>query len=98
MIDDMSDFQIRAFLEDFEDQPAEIRQVLLYAICQTMVQTGALEFKGAFNSSGFGITLLYRNMATDSIFEIVKPDITDEEEELMKQHIAELLQSSAQAV
>lgn len=97
MINDTSDLQVRAFLEEFEDQPPEIRQIFIYAICQTMVQTGALEFKGAFLAPGIGVTLLYRNVDSGNIFEIVKPAMTDEEEQAMRAHIAELLQESAQA-
>ena len=97
MTNNTSDLQVRAFLEEFQDQPEEIRQIFIYAICQTMVQTGALEFKGAFSTPGLGVTLLYRNIDSDSIFEIVKPAMTDEEEQAMRAHIAELLRDSAQA-
>ena len=92
-----ADAEARVFLEEFEGQPQEVRQVFLYALCQTMVQTGTLEFVGAFCSEGVGVTLLYKNPDTGEVMEIVKPDITQDEEQAMRAHIGELLQENAQA-
>lgn len=91
------DYEVRAFLEEFQSQPEEVRRLYIYAICQTMVQTGSLRFLGAFNNPGLGITHIYQNSDTDEVFEIVKPAMTAEEEQAMKAHITELLQESAQA-
>ena len=91
------DIEARAFLQEFQDQPEEIRRIFIYVICQTMVQAGMLEFVGAFNSQGLGVTLIYKNPDVGEVFEIVKPDMTQEEEQAVRTHIGELLQENAQA-
>lgn len=88
----------REFLQEFQDQPEDIRQIFLYAICQTMVQTGILELLGVFTDITIGVTLIYRNPDSGEVFEIVKPKMTDEEEQAMRTHIGELLQEHARAV
>lgn len=93
-----ADAEARVFLEEFEGQPEEVRQIFLYAVCQTMVQAGTLQFVGAFSSCGLGVTLVYRNPDTGEVFEIVKPAITEDEEQAMQAHIGELLQENARAV
>lgn len=85
------DTEARAFLEELQDQPERIRRVFIYAICQTMQQAGHLEFLGAFDNPGIGVTLIYRNPEADEVFEIVKPDITNEEESALNGDIADLL-------
>ena len=92
-----ADAEARVFLEEFEGQPQEVRQVFLYAICQTMVQAGTLHFVGASTSPGIGVTLLYRNPDTGEILEIIKPKMTEDEEQAMRLHIGELLQENARA-
>lgn len=89
--------EARAFLLEFQDQPEDIRRIFIYVICQTMVQAGMLEFLGAFNTSGIGVTLVYKNPDAGEIFEIIKPDMTQEEEQAVRIHIEELLQENAQA-
>lgn len=88
----------REFLREFEDQPEEIRQLFLYVVCQTMVHTGALRLVGAFSDPLVGVTLLYRNPDSGAVFEVVKPEMTQEEETAMRTHIGELLQEHARAV
>ena len=92
------DVEARVFLEEFEGQPEEVRRIFLYAVCQTMVQTGSLECVGAFTGSGASVTLLYKNPDTGEVFEIIKPAMTEDEEQAMQAHISELLQENAQAV
>ena len=94
---DESSVEARVFLEEFQDRPEEVRRILLYAICQTMVQAGTLLFEGAFRDPRIGVTLLYKNPDTGEIFEIIKPAMTDEEEQAMRMHIGELLQENARA-
>lgn len=89
--------EARVFIEEFEGQPEEIRRILLYAICQTMVQAGTLLFMGAFKDPRMGTTLLYKNPDTGEVFEIIKPAMTDDEEQAMRSHISELLQENARA-
>jgi hypothetical protein len=36
-----------AFLQEFQDQPEEVRRVFVYVMCQPMVVTGMLRFVGA---------------------------------------------------
>jgi hypothetical protein len=60
-------------------------------------QPGMLQLMGAFNDSGAGVTLIYKNPDTNEVFEIVKPDVTEDEEREMNQHIKELLQEHARA-
>ncbi|MGI6296287.1 MAG: hypothetical protein ACOX3G_09375 [Armatimonadota bacterium] len=91
------DVEARAFLEKFQDQPEEIRQVFVYVVCQTMVQTGLLRFMGAFDNPGLGITLIYKNPDTGEAFEIIKPEMTSDEEQALQTHITELLQGNARA-
>ena len=95
----MKDIEVeaRVFLEEFEGQPEEVRRIFLYAVCQTMVQAGTLQFVGAFAGSGLGVTHLYRNPDTGEVFEIIKPAMTEDEEQAMQAHIGELLQENAQA-
>ncbi len=85
------------FLREFQDQPEEIRRIFLYAICQTMVQAGLLEFLGAFATPGYGTTILYKNSDTQEIIEILRPEMSVEEEQAMRAHIGELLQESARS-
>jgi len=89
------DGEARAFLEELQDQPEQIRRVFIYAICQTMQQAGHLEFLGAFDNPGIGVTLIYRNPEANEVFEIVKPDITHDEENALNGDIAELLAENA---
>lgn len=89
------DASARAFLDDMQSQPETIREVMLYALCQTMVQAGLLQFVGAFNTPNVGTTLLYKNPDTGEIVEIVKPQMTEEEEQAMQAHIGELLEEEA---
>lgn len=91
------DMEARAFLEKFQDQPVEIRQIFVYVVCQTMVQTGLLRFMGAFDNPGLGITLIYKNPDTGEAFEITKPEMTSDEEQALQTHITELLQGNARA-
>ena len=93
----LDDAETRAFLQEFQEQPEDVRRVFLYVICQTMVQAGLLESLGVFRTPGLGTTLLYRNPQTHEIFEIVKPDVSDEEAQDLKLHIRELLQEQARA-
>jgi len=95
---DILDSEARAFLQEFQDQPEDVRKIFIYVICQTMVQTGMLEFLGAFTDPGLGVTLIYKNPETEEVFEIVKPEMTKDEEQAVRTHIGELLQESAQAV
>ena len=92
---DEFDVEARAFLKEFQDQPEDVRQVFIYAMCQTMQQAGQLQFLGAFNTPEIGTTLLYRNKDSSEVFEIIKPKMTQEEEHAMRAHIAELLQENA---
>lgn len=89
--------EARAFLEEFQGQPEDVRQIFVYVMCQTMVCTGMLNFVGAFKDPEIGITLIYKNPDTGEVLEIVKPEMTDEEEHALGNHIKELLQESAQA-
>ncbi|MEN6583798.1 MAG: hypothetical protein ABFD54_15235 [Armatimonadota bacterium] len=91
------DVEAREFLQEFQGQPEDVRRVVIYVICQTMVQTGTLQFMGAFKDIGLGTTLIYKNSETDDVFEILKPDVSEEEEQAIKAHIRELLQENAQA-
>ena len=91
------DTEAREFLEQFQDQPEEVRQIFVYVVCQTMVCTGILKFLGAFTSPGVGLTLIYKNPDTGEVIEIVKPKMTAEEEQAMHAHITELLQENARA-
>ena len=92
-----TDVEARVFLEEFQEQPEEVRRIFLYAICQTMVQAGTLQCAGVFTSPGIGVTLLYKNPDTGEIFEIIKPAMTEDEEHAMRAHIGELLQENARA-
>lgn len=89
--------EARAFLEEFQDQPEEVRRIFVYVVCQTMVCTGMLQFLGAFKDPGMGVTLIYKNPDTGEVFEVVKPEMTDEEEHALHTHITELLQENARA-
>lgn len=91
------DAEARAFLQEFQDQPEEVRRIFVYVMCQTMVVTGMLRFVGAFNDPVVGVTLLYKNPDTGEVFEIVKPDMTTEDEQAVRAHITELLQENARA-
>ncbi|MHB9037446.1 MAG: hypothetical protein ACYC64_12335 [Armatimonadota bacterium] len=91
------DIEARAFLQEFQGQPEDVKRIFIYVICQTMLQTGTLELMGAFNDSAAGVTLIYRNPDTCEVFEIVKPEVTEDEEREMNQHIRELLQEHARA-
>ena len=88
--------EARAFLEELQHQPEEIRQVFLYVLCQTMVQSGMLELAGAWKTSDWEVTLIYKNPDTGDFFDIAKPQITEEEELAMKEHIGQLLQDKTQ--
>jgi hypothetical protein len=92
---DTPEVEARAFLKEFQQQPEEIRRIFLYAICQTMDQAGLLQFMGVYDTPEIGTTLIYKNPDTGEVFEIVKPEITGEEESAMRAHIGELLQESA---
>lgn len=85
----------RALLDDMQSQPEAIREIMLYAICQTMVQAGLLLFVGAFSTPGVGTTLIYKNPDTGEIVEIVKPQMTEDEEREMRAHIGKLLEEEA---
>lgn len=89
------DNEARAFLEELQGEPEQIRRIFIYAICQTMQQAGHLEFMGAFDSPGVGTTLIYRNPGADEVFEIVKPDMTVEEETALNGDITDLLAENA---
>lgn len=89
--------EARAFLEEFQGQPEDVRQIFVYVMCQTMVCTGVLSFVGAFKDPAIGATLIYKNLETGEVLEIVKPSMTDEEEHALHNHITELLRESAQA-
>ena len=89
--------EARAFLEEFQDQPEEVRRIFVYVVCQTMVCTGLLRFLGAFKDPGIGVTLIYKNPDTGEVFEVVKPDMSNEEEQAMRTHIVELLRENARA-
>lgn len=89
--------EARAFLEEFQDQPEEVRQIFVYVMCQTMVCTGMLKFVGAFRDPLVGVTLIFKNPDTGEVLEIVKPEMTDDEEHALHNHIKELLQESARA-
>ena len=89
--------EARAFLEEFQGQPEDVRQIFVYVMCQTMVCTGVLNFVGAFKDPAIGTTLIYKNPDTGEVLEIAKPEMTDEEEHALRNHIVELLEESAQA-
>lgn len=92
------EFDVRTFLQEFQEEPKEIREIFLYVICQTMVRAGLLEFAGVFADEQAGDkTLLYKNPDSDEVFEINKPRISREEELAMQTRIEELLQENAQA-
>lgn len=91
------DAEARAFLQEFQDQPEEVRRIFVYVMCQTMVVTGMLRFVGAFKDPVIGMTLLYKNPDSGEVFEIVKPDMTNEDEQAVRAHITELLQENARA-
>lgn len=92
------DIEARAVLEEFQGQPEEVKRLFIYVICQTMLQTGMLQLLGAFDNKNIGTTLIFKNPDTGEVFEIVKPEVTDEEDQDMKAHIQELLQEHANAV
>lgn len=94
---DSIDTEARAFLKEFEDQPDEVRRLFVYTICQTMEQSGLLRLMGAFRSTDLGVSLIYRNPDTGDLFEILKPEMTSEEEEALREHIGELLQEQARS-
>lgn len=89
--------EARAFLEEFQGQPEEVRRIFIYAVCQTMVCTGMLTFVGVYKDPVIGTTLIYKNPDSGEVFEVVKPEMTTEEEQAMRTHIAELLQEHARA-
>ena len=91
------DAEARAFLQEFQDQPEEVRRIFVYVMCQTMVVTGMLRFVGAFKDPEVGVTLLYKNPDSGEVFEILKPDMTTEDELAVRAHITELLQDNARA-
>ncbi|MCL5103649.1 MAG: hypothetical protein M1133_05985 [Armatimonadetes bacterium] len=91
------DIEARAFLKEFQQQPEEIRRVFLYVICQTMVQTGLLELTGVSKTLGLGVTLVYRKLDTGEMFDIVKPEMSKDEEQAIGARIGELLRESARA-
>lgn len=93
----MQDMEMHAFLREFQDQPEDVRRIFVYAICQTMEQAGLLTFVGAFNNPGIGVTLLYQNPDTSEILEIIKPNISQDEENAIRAHIGELLQENSRA-
>jgi hypothetical protein len=92
------DIEARAVLEEFQGQPEEIKRLFIYVICQTMLQTGMLQLIGVFDNKNIGTTLIFRNPDTGEVFEIAKPEVTDEEDQEMKAHIQELLQEHANAI
>jgi len=87
--------EARAFLNEFQEQPEGVRRIFIYVICQTMEQAGLLQLMGVFNSPGIGVTLIYKNPESGEIFEVIKPDISNDEEQAMRTHIGELLQEEA---
>lgn len=87
----------RIFLEEFQLQSEEVREVFIYAACQSMVQTGLLQFLGVFNNAEYGPMLLYKNSDTGDVFEITKPELSDEEDSAIRAHIGELLREAARA-
>ena len=89
--------EARAFLKEFQEQPEDIRRIFIYAICQTMDQAGLLQFVGVFDTPGLGVTLIYKNPDSGEVFEILKPNMSQEEEQAMRVHIGELLQESARS-
>ena len=91
------DLEARAFLEEFQGQPEEVRRIFIYVVCQTMVCTGMLSFVGIAKDPAVGVTLIYRNPDSGEVFEVVKPEMTTQEEHALCAHIAELLQENARA-
>ena len=83
----------QTLLEGLEGQPEEVRGLFIYTICETMVRAGTLELVSASTMAGFGTTLIYRNPDTKEVFEILKPELSQEEEDEMHDHIGELLSS-----
>jgi hypothetical protein len=81
--------------KSIEEQPEEVRSLMIYAICQTMTQAGSLELVGATTTPHLGATLLYRNPDTSEVFEIVKPPLTDDEERHIEEDIKRMLSSEA---
>jgi hypothetical protein len=82
-------------LESLGQEPEEVREVLIYAICQTMAQSGMLELVGVSATSGTRTTLMYRNPDTLEVIEIAKPPLSDEDDRAMKENIRRLLASEA---
>lgn len=89
--------EARAFLEEFQSQPEEVRRIFIYVVCQTMVCTGMLTFVGVCKDPVIGTTLIYKNPDSGEVFEVIKPEMTTEEEQAMRTHIAELLREHARA-
>ena len=94
---DNLDSEARAFLKEFQQQPDEVRRLFLYVICQTMDQAGMLECVGAFNTPRPWGHAPLQNPDSGEIFEIVKPEMSTEEEHAMRAHIGELLQGQARS-
>ncbi|MCE5314388.1 MAG: hypothetical protein ABFD49_11585 [Armatimonadota bacterium] len=92
------DIETRAFLQEFQGQPDDVKRIFIYVICQTMLHTGMLQLLGAFTDGAKGITLIYRNPDTEEVFEIAKPEFSEDEEREMDLRIQELLQENARAV
>jgi hypothetical protein len=89
------DKNVYKLLAELEEQPEEIRKIFVYTICQTMVESGLLEFKGVSRQEGLGTVLIYRNPDSDQMFEITKPEFAQDEEERIRLHIRELLEKQS---
>ncbi len=81
--------------EPADELPDEVRQIFLYTVCQTMVQSGLLELVGVSAETESGTTLIYRNPDTGQFIEITKPEMSEEEDRAMKDHIREQLIKSS---
>src|SRR5690348_4589179 len=86
------DRNVHQLLAELENQPEDIRKIFVYAICQTMVESGLLEFKGVSRQDGYDTLLIYRNPDSDQLFEITKPEFSQDDEERIRTHIRNLLE------
>lgn len=89
------DLSNTAVVEALDGQPEEVRGLLIYAMCQTMAQSGMLELVGVSGDHVIGTTLIYRNPDTSEVFEIPKPDLSEDEEREMNDHIKRLISTHA---
>ena len=78
-------------LQRLDGESEKVKSVFLHLLCQEMQEKGLLELRGASQEPGMGRTLLYKDVLSGSIYEIVAPRISTGDELLAKEDLQTLL-------